>query len=65
VPAGSEAVAQALAFAGQELDRLDRELSEITLLDQQIRQEIARHERRRGQAAGPLLTSSWRGGLQE
>ena len=61
MPAGSESVERALAFAGEELDRLERELSEITLLDQQIRQEIARHERRRAQAADRLTAVQARG----
>ncbi len=61
MPAGTEAVARALAFAGEEVDRLERELSEIVLLDQQIRQEIARHERRRGQAADRLTAVQARG----
>lgn len=50
----SDRIAAALAQTEEELARLDRELSEIALLDQQARAESTRHELKRGQAADRL-----------
>lgn len=52
----SDRIAAALAQTEEELARLDRELSEIALLDQQARAELTRHELKRGQAADRLAT---------
>jgi two-component system, NarL family, sensor histidine kinase DegS len=48
------AIAAALAEARSQVERLDTELAEITLLEQAARTEAARHEQRRLQAADRL-----------
>jgi two-component system sensor histidine kinase DegS len=54
VAGSSDRIAAALAQTEEELARLDRELSEIALLDQQARAESTRHELKRGQAGDRL-----------
>ncbi|MGC8634296.1 MAG: sensor histidine kinase [Candidatus Limnocylindrales bacterium] len=52
--AGSESLDSALVGAAAELQQLERELTEIAMLEQQARTEATRHEQRRAQAAERL-----------
>ena len=54
-------VQAALAGAEEQLERLERELAEIAMLEQQTRGEAARHEQRRTQAAERLAAMQARG----